>query len=188
VISLAVHASVFLPSLFHFESNVRAPTEIPVEIVTLPPQAPPAKPPPKPPAPKQVAQRQDPPKPAPKPAKPAPPSPQERLAQLLGQPALALPGAGYDGGDDVSYGQLVLSQVAKAKKMGRYPGTPGATSVSFTLSDTGEIATVAIVRSSGQKWLDDEAIAMIRRAAPYPPPPPGARRDFTVTLRFEPVG
>jgi periplasmic protein TonB len=35
--------------------------------------------------------------------------------------------------------------------------------------------------------LDDEALALLRRAEPFPPPPPelaGARVDLTVPIRF----
>ena len=146
----------------------------------------------KPAAPKPRAEKPAPPKPQHAAEKP-PPRPQsasvsDRLQQLLGgMPAIALPGATADGTDEVSYAQLVLSKVAKAKKEGRYPGAPGATSVAFTVGDSGEVASVSIVRPSGERWLDDEAMAMVRRAAPFPPPPPGGRRDFTITLRFQPV-
>jgi periplasmic protein TonB len=43
------------------------------------------------------------------------------------------------------------------------------------------------VRSSGASALDDEALALLRRAEPFPPPPPelpGARVDLTVPIRF----
>ena len=151
--------------------------------------------PPKPaPKPKQVAQK-PPPKPSPQKVaakqpqpKPEPASTSQRLQDLLGpMPAVALPGVAADGTEGVSYTRLVLSQVAKAKKEGRYQGVPGAASVAFTLGDAGEVATVAIVRPSGDPNLDEEAIAMIKRGAPYPAPPPGGRRDYTITLRFQPL-
>ena len=44
-----------------------------------------------------------------------------------------------------------------------------------------------VVRSSGASALDDEALALLRRAQPFPPPPPelpGARVDVSVPIRF----
>jgi protein TonB len=43
------------------------------------------------------------------------------------------------------------------------------------------------VRSSGTSALDEEALALLRRAQPFPPPPPelsGSRVDLTVPIRF----
>ncbi len=111
------------------------------------------------------------------------PSPTEGPATLG---AVALPGTAADGSVEVSYPQLVMSRVAKAKKQGRYAGTPGRARVSFTLSDTGEPESIVVVTPSGDPSLDEEAVAMIKRGAPYPAPPPGARRDFVVGLQFRP--
>lgn len=210
VASLIVHATVMLPSLVRDITDKVAPPpkEIPVEIVQEVPKSSAPKPPPS--KPQKVAQQEAPkPQPKPQPPKPQPPKPQplkpqppkaaakqqpraenvaERLEQLLGpMPAIALPSASAVGSDEVSYAQLVLSKVAKAKKEGRYQGTPGATSVAFSIGDAGEVVSVAIVRPSGDQSLDDEAIAMVKRGAPYPPPPPGGRRDYAITLRFQPL-
>lgn len=145
---------------------------------------------------KATAQEAAAPKPEPKPARrqiaqTPPESPSERLKDLLGsmpgEQAVALPGASAEGTEAVSYPRLVLSQVAKAKKQGVYPGIPGAASVAFTVGDAGQLARIVIERPSGIASLDAEAIAMIKRGAPYPPPPPGARRDYVITLRFGPV-
>ncbi len=199
VVSLVAHATVLLPALLGPRTlDPLPPREIPVEIVQLPsnPVAPP-KPPLAPAKAPQInpAQKHAEPRPA-RPEKmaakaapkPVPVPASERLKNLLGpMPALALPAAAGDGTEEVSYAQLVMSQVAKAKKQGRYRGVPGAASVAFTIGDTGELATVAIVRTSGDSSLDEEAVAMIKRGAPYPPPPPGGRRDYRITLRFEPL-
>ena len=99
-------------------------------------------------------------------------------------PVIALPGADAAGTDEVSYEQLVLSKLSKAKDQGRHQGTPADTSVSFHLDDTGAVTNVTLIRPSGEKFLDDEAVAMVHRGEPYPPPPPGGRRDYTITLRF----
>jgi periplasmic protein TonB len=44
-----------------------------------------------------------------------------------------------------------------------------------------------VVRSSGATALDEEALALLHRAQPFPPPPPelpGERVDLTVPIRF----
>ena len=104
----------------------------------------------------------------------------------LDMPAIALPGASDAGTESVSYPQLVLSQVAKAKKQGRYVGVPGYAGVRFRVAEDGSLESVKLVASSGDPNLDIEAEAMIRRAAPFPKPPPGGRRDYGITLVFKP--
>ncbi|MEO0634986.1 MAG: TonB family protein [Pseudomonadota bacterium] len=42
---------------------------------------------------------------------------------------------------------------------------------------------MSIRRSSGSAELDRAAIQMIQRAAPFPPPPPGAQRSFNMPIR-----
>jgi len=44
-----------------------------------------------------------------------------------------------------------------------------------------------VVRSSGASALDEEALALLRRAQPFPAPPPelpGQRVDLSVPIRF----
>ncbi len=141
---------------------------------------------------KKAEKKPEPPKPEPKkpadPSKPADPARAnvaQRMKDLLGaMPAIALPGEDAGGTDAVSYEELVLSKLSKAKKEGRHEGIPGAATVTFRLDDAGGVASVAIIHASGDPALDGEAVAMVRRGAPYPPPPPDAQRDFTITLRF----
>ena len=190
VVSLLAHAGLILPMLLFRDRADPPPREIPVDLVQLPPP-PAAKPPsPKPqpaekPAPRQAEQK----KPAqPKTAEQKAAAEQERVAKrmqdLLGMPAVAIPGSSDNGSDNVSYRQLVLSRVAKAKPEGRSRGIPGAASVSFTIGDDGEVTRVEVVRKSVDPKLDAEAMAMIQRGVPYPAPPAGAEREFVVTLRF----
>ncbi len=128
------------------------------------------------------------PRPAPPPASLSPQKTAERFERLLGpMPAVALPGASDVGTEEVSYKELVLSQVAKAKKEGRYSGIPGVASVRFSLDDHGEIVRCEVVSKSVDPALDTEAMAMVRRGAPYPAPPPGAAREFVIGLRFAPL-
>lgn len=58
----------------------------------------------------------------------------------------------------------------------------GSAQVSFTIAANGALAAVGIARSSGSARLDQVALQQIRRAAPFPPPPAGARRSFTLRI------
>lgn len=59
-------------------------------------------------------------------------------------------------------------------------GKPG---VSISLSAAGAVTSAALVRSSGDPVLDQEAVAMARRASPFPPHP-GGPHAFTVAIEF----
>jgi protein TonB len=64
----------------------------------------------------------------------------------------------------------------------------GIAQVSFSLDRQGRVIDSRIVRSSGAAALDEEALALVRRAQPFPPPPKedytGERVDLTVPIRF----
>jgi protein TonB len=59
--------------------------------------------------------------------------------------------------------------------------------VSFIVTQNGGVASVRLVRSSGSSDLDKTAMAIIRRAAPFPPIPPEAHRaTWAFTLPIGP--
>lgn len=58
----------------------------------------------------------------------------------------------------------------------------GTATVSFQVASSGGLAAVGIAGSSGSATLDREAVRLIQRAAPFPPPPPGARRNFSIQI------
>lgn len=63
----------------------------------------------------------------------------------------------------------------------------GTAQLAFTLDRNGKVVTSRIVRTSGSAALDQETIDTVRRAQPFPPPPPnmpGETFDFTVPIRF----
>jgi protein TonB len=63
----------------------------------------------------------------------------------------------------------------------------GVTTVAFTIDREGKVVASRIIRSSGFASLDQETIATVQRAAPFPPPPanlPGPTFDFTVPIQF----
>jgi protein TonB len=63
----------------------------------------------------------------------------------------------------------------------------GTAELAFTLDRNGKLVTSRILRTSGSAALDQETIDTVRRAQPFPPPPPnmpGDAFDFTVPIRF----
>jgi len=80
--------------------------------------------------------------------------------------------------------------MAHLERHKRYPpgararGAHGIAYVRFTIDGAGNVLSARLVRSSGYAELDREAVALVRRASPVPPPPPGANRIITVPVRF----
>ncbi|MCO5148052.1 MAG: energy transducer TonB [Aquamicrobium sp.] len=72
----------------------------------------------------------------------------------------------------------------------RYPsaarrqGQQGTAQVRFTIDASGNVKSVSLVRSSGVALLDEEVVALVRRASPVPAPPPGVNRTIVVPIRF----
>jgi TonB family protein len=63
----------------------------------------------------------------------------------------------------------------------------GVAQLGFVIDRAGRLVASRIVRSSGFAALDQETLATVRRAEPFPPPPPGMpgeRFDFAVPIRF----
>lgn len=98
--------------------------------------------------------------------------------------AVALPSETAGEGEAVDYSALVFSQLAKAKGVGRRMGRPGTAGVRFSIDARGNLLDVALVATSGIDALDEEALGVVRKAAPFPAPPPGAQRDFTANVSF----
>ncbi|MCA0043962.1 TonB family protein [Celeribacter litoreus] len=55
--------------------------------------------------------------------------------------------------------------------------------VSFRIAGSGALEQVGISRSSGSASLDRAALQMVERAAPFPAPPTGAQRSFSVEIK-----
>lgn len=79
----------------------------------------------------------------------------------------------------------VRSRIVRSK---RFPaeahGATGVATVSVTFTASGDASAVRLVASSGNAAFDAEAVAVIARAAPYPPPPGGRAAALTVPLNF----
>ncbi len=79
-----------------------------------------------------------------------------------------------------NYPGKVMRRIQRTKR--ERVNTRGSARVSFTIAANGALAAVGIARSSGSASLDQVALQQIRRAAPFPPPPTGARRNFTLRI------
>ena len=61
------------------------------------------------------------------------------------------------------------------------------TQVAFAIDRAGHVIDSRVIQSSGYAALDQEAIATLQRAQPFPPPPEGLageKFEFTVPVKF----
>ena len=101
--------------------------------------------------------------------------------------AVAVPLPSESGGEAMSYRFIVGGMLERVK---HYPeralqrGAKGTATIGFVLDGSGGVASVVLLRSSGEAELDAESVALVRRAAPFPAAPPGAQHSFTVEVAF----
>ena len=101
--------------------------------------------------------------------------------------AVAVPLPSESGGEAMSYKVIVFGLLARVK---HYPeaaiqrGARGIAVIGFVLDDAGGVVSVVLLRSSGDADLDAESVAVVNRAAPFPPPPPGAQHAFAAEVAF----
>jgi periplasmic protein TonB len=112
-------------------------------------------------------------------------------------PAKANAGAG--GASRSTQGKAMLSTyqsrlVAHLRRFRSYPAAArsrrieGAASVRITIDRSGRVVAVSLAGSTGHGILDREAVAMVRRASPFPPIPSGlGQSQITVRapIRFD---
>ena len=76
--------------------------------------------------------------------------------------------------------QRVLGKIQRARR--KLPRVRALAVVDFQISPNGTIARIKIYRSSGNADFDRLALDHVRRAAPFPPPPAGARTRLGVEV------
>ena len=81
--------------------------------------------------------------------------------------------------------------VAALERQKRYPsearGDQGTAQLAFNVDRQGGVHNARVTRSSGSSVLDHEALALVQRAQPLPPPPPeipGAQIPIVVPIRY----
>ncbi|WP_170414584.1 TonB family protein [Ruegeria atlantica] len=88
--------------------------------------------------------------------------------------------AGQGNAEASNYAGHVKRKITRARR--KSVNIRGAALVSFRIGDTGALLSVRVTRSSGSKRLDQVALAQVRAAAPFQPPPATARRDYTIEI------
>ncbi len=119
---------------------------------------------------------------APKPTEPAPVAP---------APATMAPPRAHASRVQVNaWHSRIVMQIERHKaypRAARERGETGVARLAFSIDREGHVLSSTIVKSSGFPELDAETIATVRRAQPFPPPPPGldgARFEFTLPVNF----
>lgn len=177
---------------------------IPAEAAPAPPAKTPASPAPR------TAREPDPPRTKPMPqARARPDRANERGAE---RPARGREGRGQDAADSTAslrgggagreataagadafadFRGRVLAHLARHKRypeQARLMRVSGRVAVTFSFDARGRVTAVSLAASSGHASLDQEAIAMVRRASPFPPIPPQTGRavaSFTAPIRYD---
>jgi protein TonB len=168
------------------EQKVEPVEEPPPEVKPVPnPEVP--IPPPTPEVKQETPQRQE----------PRPPAPTTSAPQAAPVEMAAIPAAPVQGQPTPKSSDAIPTWrtqiVALLERNKRYPpaaqarGEHGVAQVFFSLDRQGRVIDSRVVRSSGAAALDEEALALLRRAQPFPAPPAelaGPHVDLTVPIRF----
>lgn len=88
------------------------------------------------------------------------------------------PGARQGNAAASNYPGIVMQKISRTRRP--RVGQRGSAIVGFTVSASGGVASVRILRSSGNAQIDRAALQHIHRASPFPPPPQGATRRFQI--------
>jgi protein TonB len=160
---------------------IDAPAELPVETAEARPVA----------RPKQLEVAEA---PEPETVERAPPVPSNAAAKATVRTeraeATAAPKAAT-GSRGVSPAKWQARLMAHLERLKRYPTgarqrrEEGIAHVRFVIDEGGNVRSAALVKSSGHAELDAAVLALVRRASPVPPPPPGAPRDIVAPVRFD---
>ncbi len=141
------------------EEKIELPPPVPQADVVIPPEL--VKPP-------EIPKEETPPPQMTAPPRPRPPSP----------------------GRIASWNRSIVKQIEQHKG---YPPAAharreqGVAQLAFTLDRQGQVTAARVIKSSGFPLLDQETIATVRRAQPFPAPPPdmaGESFDFTIPIGF----
>ncbi|MQY44965.1 TonB family protein [Rhizobiales bacterium RZME27] len=79
---------------------------------------------------------------------------------------------------------------AHLERRKRYPAAArskreeGTVYVRFQIDNSGNVLSVSLSRSSGSSALDQEVLALVKRASPVPAPPTGVNKTITFPMQF----
>jgi protein TonB len=123
------------------------------------------------------------------PATTAPPAVSDQKAAVATAPTQGRPDA-KNSAAVITWQTQILAVIERNK---RYPEAAragreqGTARVAFTLDRNGRVVSAHLAQSSGAAALDDEALALLKRAEPFPVPPtilPGETVVVRVPIRF----
>lgn len=157
-------------------------------VLTPPPKEQPKPPPPEKPKPKPKPKIVEKKKPI-RPDKPKAEQTSAPVAQAQAAPRAAAPNSGASSPSPAATASWRGSLMAHLNRYKRFPGgaSPGTVQVAFSIDRGGRVLSARLVRGSGDASLDEEAVAMIRRANPVPAPPDGLGSGaiaLTVPIKF----
>jgi len=172
VVTIALHLLVAAALLFQWQSSEPLPAE-PMIFVQLT---------------EEKAEKPVPTAPAPKIEQPKIDMPRMVLPNIIQQPntitpppiKAAPPPAAPDAKVVENYASKMMRHLNRYK---RYPAASrqrreeGIAQLSFTIDHQGNVLSSRIVKSSGHQQLDEETLAMVRRASPIPVPPQDLWKD-----------
>lgn len=97
------------------------------------------------------------------------------VAQARMDSRAAAPASGASSSSPAANASWRGSLIAHLNRFKRFPNgaSPGTVQVAFSIDRGGRVLSARLVRGSGDSALDEEAVAMIRRASPVPAPPDG---------------
>ncbi|KQP91916.1 energy transducer TonB [Methylobacterium sp. Leaf117] len=166
-------------------SQAVLPPEVPKE-VSPPQQKPPEKKHPEKPQPRKKPVPKHPvhKKPEPSPASRSGGGPKSDQ-QNANRTAASAAGSAISQASRATWQNEMRARIVRAK---RFPpaaaGAVGVAVVSVTFAANGSVTAARLIASSGNAALDAEAVAVMYRAAPFPPPPGGQAMTQTIPLNF----
>ena len=97
------------------------------------------------------------------------------------------PVSGQGDNNDADYKGVVYGKLEHAKiypETARARRAQGQVIIAFRIADDGQVQNLKLVQSSGEADLDAEALAMVQRVSPFPPPRSDAQRFFQPAILF----
>jgi periplasmic protein TonB len=122
---------------------------------------------------------------------PEPITPKPTPTPVAPAPLTTAPPRAHASSAQVRAWQLSIAQRLERNKSypraARERGETGEVELAFSIDREGHVISSRIVKGSRYAALDQEAMATVRRAQPFPPPPAGLngqKFDFTVPVKF----
>jgi protein TonB len=104
------------------------------------------------------------------------------------RPTVAAGGAGiHSVASDPNYKVRVFAHLGRHQQYpasARNSGIQGKGVVKFWIDSRGSVTSISIISSTGAAVLDQEMVAMVRRASPVPAPPNGRSQFFTAPVNW----